>query len=69
MNPTLLNRLVCPITKQRLKLVAQAQLSNLPGNLEAGLIREDGEWLYPIRLGIPILLEGEAIQIAKRGGA
>jgi uncharacterized protein YbaR (Trm112 family) len=29
--------------------------------LQAALIREDGEWLYPIRDGIPVLLVAEAI--------
>jgi uncharacterized protein YbaR (Trm112 family) len=32
--------------------------------LEAGLLREDRQFLYPIRKGIPVLLIGEAIAVA-----
>lgn len=65
MNPTLLSLLVCPVTKQRLRLADETFLRTLPAGLDAALVREDGEWIYPVRDGIPILLEGEAIQIAK----
>ena len=57
MDPALLELLVCPVTKQRLQLS------------DTELISQDGEWRYPIRNGIPILLESEAIQIAKSGRA
>ena len=53
MDPVFLELLVCPVTKQPLRLN------------EAELVSEEGEWIYPIRNGIPILLESEAIQIAK----
>jgi uncharacterized protein YbaR (Trm112 family) len=33
--------------------------------LEEGLIREDGQVLYPVREGIPIMLLGEAISLAE----
>lgn len=62
MNAALLDLLVCPVTHQSLRVVESAQL---PTGLEAALVREDGEWLYPIRGGIPILIEDEAIPIAK----
>ena len=32
--------------------------------LEEGLIREDGEVLYPVREGIPIMLVNESISLA-----
>lgn len=57
MNPALLELLVCPVTKQPLRLI------------ESELVSEAGEWSYPIRNGIPILLESEAIPIAKSGRA
>lgn len=74
----LLDILVCPETKQPLRLADEALLSRLnsaisAGTLEnragatvrapldAGLLREDGEILYPIRDDIPILLLDEAI--------
>ncbi len=34
--------------------------------LEGGLLREDGEYLYPVRQGVPVMLVEEAIQIAER---
>ncbi len=33
----------------------------LPGPIEAGLLREDRKFLYPIKEGIPIMLVDEAI--------
>ena len=32
--------------------------------LQAGLIREDGAYLYPVRDDIPVMLIGEAIPLA-----
>ncbi len=33
--------------------------------VEAGLVREDGQVLYPVRDGIPIMLINESIQLPK----
>ncbi len=73
----LLSILRCPETLQSLSLapadvlvrVAREQLLDCSGNpvalpLEAGLRREDGALLYPIRSGIPILLVEEAIPLS-----
>ncbi|MDP6762625.1 MAG: Trm112 family protein [Planctomycetota bacterium] len=35
----------------------------VPDPIEAGLVREDGKLLYPIRDGIPVLLVDEGIRL------
>lgn len=35
---------------------------------DEGLLREDGEYLYPVRNGIPVLLVAEAIAVASVKG-
>lgn len=50
------------------KNIAQNQVSNRGGTIveseiEAGLIREDGKRLYPVREGFPIMLLDEAIDL------
>lgn len=74
----LLDILVCPETKQPLRLadeefiarlnsaISAGSVENRAGvavraPLEAGLLRQDGELLYPIRDDIPIMLLDEAI--------
>ena len=37
--------------------------ADVAGALEAGLVREDKQVIYPIREGIPVLLVDEAIEL------
>ncbi|MDT8340786.1 MAG: hypothetical protein RQ751_04670 [Longimicrobiales bacterium] len=76
----LLDILVCPQTKQPLRLADEATLARLNraaldgalknragevvrAPLDAGLLREDGRVLYPVRDGIPVMLLDEAIEV------
>ena len=48
--------------------IASGDLTNRDGDpvteaLEAGLVREDGTVLYPVREGIPVMLIGESIPL------
>jgi uncharacterized protein len=54
-DPKLLEILVCPITKGRLRYDAEAQ----------ELISDQAHLAYPIREGIPIMLPDEARQISE----
>lgn len=77
---TLLDILVCPETKQPLRLADGPLLERLNGairrgelstrggaplteEVEEGLLREDGSYLYPVREGIPIMLIDEAVPV------
>jgi len=79
-NPDLLDILVCPETKQPLRLadaeilarvnqaVEAGYLRNQGGDrvkdrIEEGLLREDGEVMYPVRDDIPVMLLDEAIRL------
>ena len=53
--------LCCPVTHQPLREALPEELRAFGLDLPAGLIREDGQVLYPVRNGIPLLLPGEAI--------
>ena len=35
--------------------------------IQAGLVREDGQYLYPVRDDIPVMLIGEGIEVGKIG--
>jgi uncharacterized protein len=50
--------------------IAAGKLTNREGQavdepIDAGLLREDGKYLYPVRDDIPVMLVGEAIEVAQ----
>ena len=59
----LLALLRCPLTMQPLRIAPPELLARLPVPLDAGLVREDGAVVYPIRGGIPVMLAEEAIAV------
>ncbi|CAN5423439.1 hypothetical protein BH23VER1_BH23VER1_30800 [soil metagenome] len=63
LSPELLNALRCPQSQQPLRLATADELARFPGAPEAGLIREDGRLLYPVRDGFPVLLVDDALEI------
>jgi uncharacterized protein YbaR (Trm112 family) len=53
-------------------LIGQGRISNRAGQpvteaIDAGLVREDKQYLYPIRDDIPIMLIDEAISLEHMG--
>jgi uncharacterized protein YbaR (Trm112 family) len=62
-DPDLLQLLCCPATHQPLRVALPEELSALGLDLPGGLIREDGQVLYPLTSGIPQLLPGEAVPL------
>jgi uncharacterized protein YbaR (Trm112 family) len=82
----LLDMLVCPDTRQSVRLAPDEVLARLNRRIEAGearnragskveekveagLLREDGLVLYPIRDDIPIMLVEEGIDLGESGPA
>ncbi len=53
--------LVCPETKQSLRLATTQELAEL--KLDRALMREDGLVAYPVREGIPVLTTEAAISV------
>ena len=84
-DPTLLEILVCPVTKQPVSLLDSKRLdtlnqlivdggvSSLNGEsvaspLQEALITRTGTTVYPVEQGIPIMLEGEGIDVESLDG-
>lgn len=66
MDKSLLSILCCPKTHQPLREATAQELekaSRTAGALEAGLVREDGLVLYPVRNGIPVLIVDQGIPL------
>lgn len=59
--PAVIDTLNAQITADNLKNRAGQPVQE---KLDAGLIRSDGRFLYPVRRGIPVLLVDEAIPLA-----
>lgn len=52
------------------RAIAAGTLKNREGEavtepIEAGLVREDGQYLYPVRDDIPVMLIGEGIELGQ----
>ena len=77
-NQKLLEIVVCPLSRQPLRIaegpvidrlnqaIAAGRVKDRVGRpvatpIEEGLLRQDGQVLYPVRDGIPVLLADEAI--------
>ena len=67
MDQALLAILCCPASRQGLREATAEELARAAtaagAALEAGLIREDGRVLYPIRNGIPVLIVDQGISL------
>jgi|TARA_B110000305_G_C19299623_1_gene568484 uncharacterized protein YbaR (Trm112 family) len=58
-----LELLRCPVTMQRLSVASDDQTKAAFSNdesVEGALVCEDGSRLYPIRDGLPVLIESES---------
>ena len=60
----------CPISQQPLHTALQEELEKintlLKTPLTAALIRKDRQIAYPVREGIPVLLEEEGVVVAEK---
>jgi len=65
LDPDLLAILCCPVTHQSLHPANAEELGRASAPLDEplteGLVREDGQVLYPIRKGIPLLVPEEGL--------
>lgn len=65
MDKDLLAILCCPETRQPLREASQKELAaarlRAGEDFGAGLVREDGKVLYPVREGIPVLIVDQGI--------
>ena len=68
MDASLLEILCCPVTHQPLKVADTGTLRRASERtstpLSEGLLREDGQVLYPVKDGIPLLVPEEAIALS-----
>jgi len=67
MDKALLSILCCPATRQGLREATAEELLRCVGrdgiSIDAGLVREDGKILYPVRNGIPVLIADQGISL------
>jgi uncharacterized protein YbaR (Trm112 family) len=67
MDPSLLELICCPVTHQSLRLADEAELVSASASasrpIAEGLVSEDGNVLYPISDGIPLLVPEEGIPL------
>lgn len=67
MNAELLDILCCPATHQPFRVAEKEVLARAAAKagqpVEEGLVREDGQVVYPIRHGIPLLLVESGITL------
>ena len=67
MDLSLLELICCPVTHQNLRLADEAELVSASARasrpITEGLVREDGNMLYPISDGIPLLVPEEGIPL------
>lgn len=63
--PEILHVLCCPLSSQPLRHASEGELKQFAPDLKGALIRADGQVLYPIRNGIPLLVPGSAIQLKR----
>ena len=78
MDPEYLSILMCPKTKGALRMATGDEVARVNAaveagtveveRFEAGLVSENGNLIYPIRDGIPVLLADAALVLASDGG-
>ncbi len=67
MDESLMEILCCPVTRQSLRLADAETLRRAGAKvsipLAEGLLREDGQMIYPVKNGIPLLVPEEGIAL------